>query len=116
MDETTLQQMLTTYSCIDNPSAQDYPFDKYLAMIEGQVWVWTLTKRPYSQWIAFNQWQVWACTFYGPTLANNWQQINAFNSQSLTYTQIDPMTLWVKQQIHTYAIYQMIWNYLNKWQ
>ena len=112
MTDLELQDILSQNICIDSPSKQDYPFDDYLEILSQRTEAPLTMKRPYAEWTAFAQGRIWACTFFWPTLANNWQQINEYKTQDLNYAQVDPMTLWNQQAVHTYQILDWV-NFLK---
>ena len=114
MDENLLQQVISQNPVIDNPDSRDYQFDDYMKQQTEETHVWLVTKRPYDLRVPFWQGNIWACTFFWPTLANNWQQALAFKQQNLSYDQINPMELWNEQWTHTYQILDWLRFLKNK--
>jgi len=116
MNEVNLKKLLSQISCLDVPDIRDYPFIDYITKRENYIESVAVDKtRPYHAITIQDQWNIWACTFYSPTIINNGQNINEYSQNWQIYTQINPLTLWNQQKVHTYQIIDWVKFLKNAW-
>lgn len=95
------KEFVTIDSADDYVDSRTYNFEDYAK--EFAEWE-RINSRPYKDIILFDQGVVPSCTRHALMHINNWQNINEYKANWLTYTQLNPMDVWNRWDKRKYLL------------